>query len=215
MHLFLAGAVSIAVLVPAAQSPTRAQLPEMVVPDAALRDLAGGLPGSFAFFSTAVDAAASTIDPNDTGADLKRLRRVAGYVRGRNTRGAFSDRGARGLQAVGTSVTLFRDAPAADASIQREVAAGKRFNGKVLKEGVIVSFRSNKVPSFGSRAVMEHLHARSTGGSDRFGTAVLFRVGQLRGFATVSRGDRKNADRLALALAEQLRRRIVATLRHG
>lgn len=215
MRVFLAGATSIAVLVPAAQSPTRAQLPKMVVPDPALRSMAGGLPQSFAFYSTAVDAAASTIDPGDTAADLKRLGRLAGYVRGRNARGAFSDHGRRGLQSVITSVSLFRDASSAGASIRREVAAGKRFSGKALKGGVVVSYRSKEVPSFGRQAVMEHLHARSTGGTDQFGTAILFRVGQLRGSASVSRADRKNADRLTLDLAGQLRRRIVATLRHG
>ncbi len=215
MHLLLAGAVSIVALVPAAQSPTRAQLPKMVLPDAALEHVAGGLPQGFAFFSTAEDAAASTFDPHDTGADLKRLGRVAGYVRGRNARGAFSPHAGRGLLAVGTSVILFRDASAAGASIQRDIAAGKRFSGKAVEAGFLVSYTSSRVPSLGSRGALEHVHARPTGGSDRFVTSVLFLVGQLRGHATVNRGDRTNADRVALDLAQQLRRRIVATLRHG
>jgi hypothetical protein len=216
VHVLLAGALSIVVLVTAAKSPSRAQLPKMVLPDAALKHVAGGLPQRFAFFSTPEDAARSTFDPHDTGADLKRLGRIAGYVRGRYAPGAFSPRAGRGLLAVGTSVSLFRDSAAAGASMQRDIAAGKRFSGKVLgARGLLVSYRFSGAPSLGNRAALEHVHARPTGGSDRFETSVLFVVGQLRGNATVSRGDRTNADRLALDLAQQLRRRMVTGLRHG
>jgi hypothetical protein len=86
MRLFLAAAVSIAILVPAAQAaqpPTRSQLPKMVLPDAALKRLASALPPRVAFFSTAAEGASSTPDPHDTAADLKRLGRIAGYVGGR------------------------------------------------------------------------------------------------------------------------------------
>jgi hypothetical protein len=200
--------------VPSAQSPTRGQLPKMVLPDAVLRRAAGGLPGSFAFFATAEDAAASTFDPDDTGADLKRLGRVAGYVRGRNARGAFSPPG-EGLQAIGTSLSLFKGVSAAGAAIERTVAEGKRFSGKALAEGDLVRYTASRVRSLGSGGVLEHFRVRSTGGTDRFQTGVLFRVGQLRGNVFVSRGDRTNSDRLALDLARQLQRRIITTLRHG
>jgi hypothetical protein len=218
----LAGLVGAAVaysaipdMVPSAQSPTRAQLPKMVLPDAVLKLAAGGLPGSFAFFATAEDAAASTYDPHDTGADLKRLGHVAGYVRGRNARGAFSPRAGGGLLAVGTSVILFRDASAARAAIERGIAEGKQFSGKALQEGVLVRYTARRARSLGSGAVLEHVRARPTGGTDRFQTNVTFRVGQLRGNVIVSRGDRTNADRLALDLAKQLQRRILTALRHG
>ena len=203
-------------MVPTAQSPTRAQLPGMVLPDAVLGRAVGGLrlPGSFAFFATAEDAAASTFDPDDTGADVKRLGRVAGYVRGRNARGAFSPPG-EGLLAVGTSVSLFNGVSSAAAAIERNVTEGKRFSGKALAEGVLVSYTAGRIRSLGSGGVLEHFRVRSTGGTDRFLTGVLFRVGQLRGNAFVTRGDRTNTDRLALKLARQLQRRIITTLRRG
>jgi hypothetical protein len=199
---------------PSAQSPTRAQLPRMVVPDPVLKH-AGGLPGGFAFFTTAEDAAASTYDPQDTGADLTRLGRVAGYVRGRNARGAFSPRARGGLLTVGTSVILFRDASAARAEIERDIAAGKRFSGKTLPEGVLVTYTAGPVRSLGSGAVLEHVRVRPTGGTDRFQTNVIFRVGQLQGNVFVSRGDRTKTDRLALDLARQLQRRMTSALRQG
>jgi hypothetical protein len=123
------------VAVAPARPPTRAQLPGIVLPDAVLAHVAPGLRQRYAFFSTGEDAAASTADPNDTGADLKRLGRLAGYVRGRNAPRAFSPRAPRGLLAVGTSVILWTDASAAAASIQRDIEDGKRFSGKHVAGG--------------------------------------------------------------------------------
>jgi hypothetical protein len=71
-----------------------------------------------------------------------------------------------------------------------------------------VRYASEPVPSLGGRAALEHIHARATGGTSRFLTLVMFQVGQLRGNTSVVRGDRTNADRLALNLAEELRSRM-------
>jgi hypothetical protein len=208
----LALAIALAAPAGAGQAP-KALLPRMVVPDASLARLGGGLGNKFAFFSTAEDAAASTSDPSDTGADLRRLGRIAGYVRGRNAPGAFSPRAPKGLLGVATSVILWRDARSAAASIRRDIADDKRFRGKAVEAGKLVSFAATKVPSLGIGAALLHIHTRPAGGTDRFTTSVLFRVGSLRGNAIVVRGDRKKADTLALRLAEQLRRRMLTVLR--
>jgi len=192
---------------------TKAMLPQMVVPDASLARLAGELPRKYAFFATAEDATASTTDPNDTAADMRRLGRIAGYVRGRNATGAFTPRAPKGLLAMGTSVLLWRDSRAAAASIDRAIAEGKRFRGKAVEGGVLMAVDVSDEPSLGPGAVLLRGHMRPTGGTDRFNTAVLFRVGSLRGNAVVVRSDGQSADRTALRLAEQLRRRMVAALR--
>jgi hypothetical protein len=211
----LAGAtVCLALAAPAGagQAP-KALLPRMVVPDASLARLGDGLRRKFAFFSTAQDAAASTPNPNDAAADVRRLGWIAGYVRGRNAVGAFSLRAPKGLLAVGTSVILWRDARSAAASNRRDIADQKRLRGKPVEGGRLVSFSTTKVPSLGIGATLSHAHLRPTGGTDRFSTDVVFRVGSLRGNGIVVRTDRKKADTLALRLAEQLRRRMLNVLR--
>jgi hypothetical protein len=206
-------ALAIPLAAPAGAGQARkALLPRMVIPDASLARL-GGLPQKFAFFATATDAAASSPDPNDTGAGLRRLGRIAGYVRGRNAPGAFSPRAPKGLLGVATSVILWRDARSAAASIRRDIADDKRFRGKAVEAGKLVSFAATKVPSLGIGAALLHIHTRPAGGTDRFTTSVVFRVESLRGNAIVVRGDRKKADTLALRLAEQLRRRMLTVLR--
>jgi hypothetical protein len=77
---------------------------------------------------------------------------------------------------------------------------------------LLVSFVATKVPALGIGAVLMHGRSRPTGGTDRFATQVVFRVGQLRGNAIVVRGDGGNADTLALELGKQLRRRMLAAL---
>jgi hypothetical protein len=69
------------------------------------------------------------------------------------------------------------------------------------------------VPSLGIGATLSHAHLRPTGGTDRFSTDVVFRFGSLRGNAIVVRSDRRKTDTLALHVAEQLRRRMLAALR--
>jgi len=205
---------AIALVAPAAApQPRKALLPRMVVPDSSLARLGEGLRRKFAFFSTAHDAAASTPDPNDTAADVRRLGRIAGYVRGRNAVGAFSLRAPKRLLAVGTSVILWRDARSAAASIRRDIADQKRLRGKAVEGGRFLSFTTTKVPSLGIGAALSRAHQRPTGGTDRFSTDVVFRVGSLRGNAIVVRSDRRGADTLALHLGGQLRRRILAVLR--
>jgi hypothetical protein len=185
----------------------------MVLPDASLVALADGLGQRFAFFSNANDGAASSPDPKDTGADLRRLGRIAGYVRGRNAAGAFSLRGPERLQVVGTSVILWRDARAAAASIERDTASAKRLRGKPVQSGFEVSFAATRASSLGVGAMVWHIRARPKGGTDRFTTHVVFRVGRLRGNAIVGHGDNRYADAAALQLADQLRHQILATLR--
>ena len=196
-----------------AQQAPKALLPRMVVPDASLARRGDGLRRKFAFFTTARDAAAGTANPNDTAADVRRLGRIAGYFRGRNAVGAFSLRAPRGLLGAGTSVILWRDARSAAASIRRDIADQKRLRGKRIEGGRLVNSSTTKVPSLGSGAILSHTHLRPTGGTDRFSTDVRFRVGSLRGNATVVRSDRRKTDTLTLRLAAQLRRRMLAALR--
>jgi hypothetical protein len=190
----------------------RALLPKMVIPDASLARLADGARKRFAFYTNANDAAASTFDPNDTGADLRRMGRIAGYIRGRNVARAFVKRAPKGLLATSTSVILWKDGRSAAASIERDLASGKRFSGKRLQGGLLVSYAARKVPLLGAEEVLEHVRTPPTGGTDRFATGVLFHVGSLRANATVARGDRF-ADRAALQVAKQLKLRVVAVLR--
>lgn len=196
----------------AARQPTKALLPRMVVPDASLARLSDRLRQKFAFYSTPQDAAASSVDPNDTGADLRRMGRLAGYVRGRNAAGAFSRRAPKGLLVVGTSAILCRDARSAAASIKHDIAVSKRLRGKAIDSGRLISFAATKVPSLGTGAVLVHVRVRPRGGTDLFTTAVAFPAGSLRGNTTVVRGDRKNADTMALHLGQQLRRQMLVTL---
>lgn len=196
----------------AALRPSKALLPKMVIPDASLARLADGARKRFAFYSNAKDAALSTIEPNDTGADLRRMGRIAGYVRGRNVARAFAPQAPKGLLTMGTSVILWRDGRSAAASIKRDLASGKRFSGKHLQGGALVSYAARKVPSLGAEAALVHMRVRPTGGTKHFSTSVMFRVGPLRGNAIVSRGDRF-ADGAALQLAKQLKQRMIAVLR--
>ena len=192
--------------------PSKALLPKMVIPDASLARLADGARERFAFYSNAKDAALSTIEPNDTGADLRRMGRIAGYVRGRNVAGAFARQAPKGLLTTGTSVILWRDGRSAAASIKRALASGKRFSGKPIQAGLLVSYAARTVPSLGAGAALEHIRGRPPGGTNRFSTSVMFRVGSLRGNAIVQRGDRF-ADGAALQLAKQLKQRMIAVLR--
>ena len=185
----------------------KATLPQMTVPDATLKRVAPSLSQKTAFFTTHDDAAASTFDPNDTGADLKRLGRVAGYIRGRI--GSETT----GLSGVATSVILWRDARVAATSITRDAADGRRFRGKNVAPGVLVSFDAKKIPALGRGAELWHFHVRGASGVERFTTSVVFTIRALRGNALVIRGDNKEADALALQLARDLESRIVARLR--
>ena len=197
----------------AARQPTKALLPRMVVPDASLARLSDRLQQKYAFYPTPQDAAASSPDPNDTGADMRRLGRIAGYVRGRNAAGAFSRHPPRGLLVAGTSAMLWRDARSAAASITRDTANSKRFRGKVIESARLISFAATKVPSLGTGAVLAHEHWRLESGTDVFTTTAAFPVGSLRGNTVVVRRDRQYADAMALNLGQQLRRRMLATLR--
>lgn len=188
----------------------RAQLPAIALPDATLAQVSAKLREKYAFFSTAADAALSTVDPNDTGADLKRLGRIAGYVRGRNVHGMFTDRPPKGLLDLRTTVTLWRDSAAARASIRREIANEKRFAGKKLQGGELVSAACSEVRPLS--AMLCHEQTRSTRGTDFFGTIVIFNVDQLRGFAGVVRSDDVNVDGIVLRLAAELRLRALAAV---
>jgi hypothetical protein len=140
------------------------------------------------------------------------MGRIAGYVRGRNAAGAFFRRAPKGLLAVGTSAILCRDARSATASIKHDIAVSKRLRGKAIDSGRLISFAATKVPPLGPGAVLVHVRVRPRDGTDLFTTAVAFPLGSLRGNTTVARGDRKNADAMALNLGQQLRRRMLATL---
>jgi hypothetical protein len=206
-------AVSAVVLVPAAAAaPSPKLLPRIVVSDASLARVAPELREKFAFFPSAKDAALSTPDPNDSGTDLKRLGRVAGYVRGRNAVGASSARPPKGLLSVGTSAILWRDGASAAASIKRDIADDERFQGQTLPAGRLVSVAATKLPSLGVDAALLHIHVRAKG-LDEFFIQIVFRVQSIRGNALVSRTDKSNADSLALRLAKQLRQRAVTALR--
>jgi hypothetical protein len=185
----------------------------MVIPDAALARLAPGLPRTYAFYATAEDGAASTADPNDTGADMRRLGRITGYARGRNAPGAFTPRAPKGMLALGTSAILWRDAQAAADSIERDLADGRRFRGKAVEGGVLLDVDVIDEPTLGDGAALVRTHARPTGGTDRFTTGVSFRVGSVRGNAVVVRSDEMSADATALQLARRLRRRMIAAIR--
>jgi hypothetical protein len=169
----LALAIPLAAPAGAGQAP-KVLLPRMVVPDASLARLGDGLRHKSAFFSTPADAAASTPDPDDTGADVRRRGRLAGYVRDRTATGAFSLRAPKPLLVVGTSVILWRNARSVAASIERDIADYKRFRGKTLEGEVLVSFAATKVRSFGLGAALLHIRGRPTGGTDRFITSVAF-----------------------------------------
>ncbi len=210
----LALAIPLAAPAGARQAP-KALLPRMVVPDESLARLGDGLRHKSAFFSTPADAAASTPDPDDTGTDMRRRGRLAGYVRDRTATGAFSPRAPKGLLVVGTSVILWRNARSAAASIERDIADYKRFRGKTLEGDLLVSFAATKVRSLGLGAALLHIRGRPTGGTDRFITSVAFRVRSLRGNAIVVRSNTRTADATALQLAKQLRSRMLAVLRTG
>jgi hypothetical protein len=188
----------------------QAQLPAIVLSDATLAKISDRLHEKFRFFSTAADAARSTLDPNDTGEDLKQLGRIAGYVRGRNAHGAFTEHPPNGLLTVGTSVTLWRGAAAARASIRRDAADRKRFAGTKLPGGQLVSSTCSQVKKLDATLCREH--TRSARGIDFFGTSVIFSVNRLRGSAIVLRHDGANKDALALSLAAKLRTRAIAAV---
>jgi len=181
----------------------------MVLQDAELAQLAGGLRQKFAFFTTPEDAAASSPDPSDTGVDMRRRGRIAGYVRGRNATGAFSRRVPKRLLLIGTSVILWRDARAASASIRRDISDDKRLTGRTIKGSTLVSFEARPLRA---GATLLHIRARPRNGTDQFTTEVVFRVGALRGNALVVRGDGRGTDGLALHLADRLKRRMLSAV---
>jgi hypothetical protein len=185
-------------------------LPAMARPDTGLATVAPRLPERFAFFISADEAAVTTLDPTDTGPDLQRRGRIAGYIRVR----AAEPSASKGLLAASTSVTLFRHATAAAAAIERDLSDGKRLVGKLVESGSLVSFTFIRVPMLGAGAVLVRTH-RKTDGRDIFATDVIVRVGQLRGRASLLRGDRRRMDHTVLDLAAMLRHRMRTTLQKG
>jgi hypothetical protein len=103
---------------------------------------------------------------------------------------------------------------AAAAAIERDLSDGKRLVGKLVESGSLVSFTFIRVPMLGAGAVLVRTH-RKTDGRDIFATDVIVRVGQLRGRASLLRGDRRRMDHTVLDLAAKLRHRMRTTLQKG
>ena len=188
---------------------TKAQLAIMVLPKEQFGREARGLEVEIGSGYTDNAAAAdATLDPDDTEQQLARAGRIFGYdlSYGELSRAAFV-RGS-GLQAIGSSVDLFRSAGAADAFITKQLRDARRFRGKRVDFGVsLVASNTFPVSSIGDRAV----GLRTTvelGGKRLYDTVVAFRVGPLAAAVLIERADAKpvaaSAERLARLLAERI-----------
>lgn len=151
------------------------------------------------------DAADDTIDPNDTARDLQRAGRIAGYDLYFSDFDALIAEG-HGLAVIGTSVELFRDAPAAARYMSKQLGAYERFEGKTVEEISLRHVGHFDVDDLGDEEAGVVLELEKENAKARF-WVVAFRVDRLVATANVFT-DGVSGESLSSEIAGALRKRI-------
>jgi hypothetical protein len=156
---------------------------------------------------TARAAATLTLDPDDSGRQLKHAKRQAGYV----LSFASASRPARDTLSVGSGVELFSTAEGASGRLAGEIAAYRKLTNR---DGPATSQRARAVffpvPGVGDRAYGIRLNGRTGGAS--WVTLVHFQHDDVVGTVTLSRRDATDMRIEATALAHVLDQRIAGVL---
>jgi hypothetical protein len=180
----------------------------MVLPAGQLGASARGLDVSIGSgFTDNVDAADSTIDPKDTAGSLTRAGRIDGYELAYEDVSALPFLKGKGLLQIASSVDRFKNAAAADAFIDKQLADYERFRGKMVEGIRLIEFDRFAVPKLGDRTL--GLRGVMAMGSKRVpSTSVVFRAGRLVGDVTIDRADSKPTGPEAVGFARALESRM-------
>ena len=191
---------------------TKAQLAAMVLPRNELGTIAAGL--SFDDRSGPVaNAAASegSVDPSDTATSLRSDGRLNGHKAWYGDASLASLKKGGGVFFVGTEVELMEDTVYAAQYLHKQLGDFQRFQGKQEGGTTLTGVRPFPVNDVGDEA--EGFVANASAGRDTaYITAVAFRRGRVIGAAVVIRGDKKDAQGEARAVAVKLDGRIQAVL---
>ena len=154
------------------------------------------------------DAAATTIDPDDTADDLSRLGRVGGYSLTYVDPGlAAPDVGERVIS-ISMELDLFLDSAGAARFLAKQRGDFQRFVGSTLENGVALQETETfSVDSVGDEATGLRIRAGYEG-TQFYQTVVAFRLDRLVAAAVLFRADRNDAasqvQRIASALAARI-----------
>jgi hypothetical protein len=187
---------------------TKGQLAAMVLPADGLGASIQGLQVDDSGVVDNKDAADDSVDPDDTGENMKGDGRVSGYELSYEHPKLISSKGAIG---VGTSVDLFQDPVYAAQFLHERLNDYERFKNGV--PGMKFSRYSEfEALAIGDEAAGQHLTITIPGVVTGYETDVVFRRGRIVARVEIARTDRKDARDEALKLAIQLDRRIQAVL---
>jgi hypothetical protein len=153
-------------------------------------------------------AAEDTLDPMDTAEQLARGGRVTGYSLEYDELAFERLRRGKGVLSIGSSVDLFTTAAAAERYIAKQLADGRKYDGRYVEAGLrLTDWRTSPVRGLGGGAVLIREALRL--GDARFsGTVVVFRTGKLMGSVGVTRADARSDVAYTVRLARQLARRM-------
>lgn len=155
------------------------------------------------------DAAANTLDPDDSGADLGRGGRIGGYDLLYVDPSAYA--AGEGLVSVGTSIDLFTDGTSASALLRKERGDYERLIGTEAPAGTLARAETWTLEGLGEEA-FELRVAYDSSGVRAYGTAVGFRLGRILGWVVVGTADGADVHARVEALARALERRIESVL---
>jgi hypothetical protein len=189
---------------------TAADLPLMVVPPEDLGVDEEGL--VISGDSGPLDAghiADDTIDPADTPDEVISSGFEDGYALSLVDESLDSLRNAEGLFTIGTSVSLYEVAEAAQAALEKERAGTEAFTGQDIGGYVLAASTFEENGDVGEAAYNYTLALNfADPESTAHLTVVQFRVGQLLATATIARGDEEDVASDVQDLAEELQDRI-------
>ena len=187
---------------------TKAQLAAMVLPADELGASIQGLQVDDSGVVSNKDAADDSVDPEDTGENMKGDGRVTGYELSYEHPKLIASKGALG---VGTSVDLFQDPVYAAQFLHERLNDYDRFKNGV--PGMKFSRYSEfEAVAIGDEAAGQRLRITVPGVLSGYETDVVFRRGRMVARVAVARADRKDVREEALRLAADLDRRIQAVL---
>lgn len=214
--LVVAGAVA---LVAAACGGERADLTDRDISDDELADMVliqeelGTAYADFTLneegFTTNEEEAEGGFDPEGEAEDAERFGRIIGY------HSFYSPSGRHGVTAVGTTVTLFRDAGGAAGNLRDSVddcwrAVGMTSDGVRLED--VEEFELGEV---GDEALGLVMTASDESGQELSAYYAAFRLGRLMGIITIGRVDEEDVREEVGALARKLEERMLNVLREG
>lgn len=186
---------------------TKGQLAAMVLPADELGASIQGLQVDESGVVDNKDAADDSVDPDDTGENMKGDGRVSGYELSYEHPKLIASKGALG---VGTMVDLFQDPVYAAQFLHERLNDYERFtNVPGLKFSRYSEFEAVAI---GDEGAGQHLTITIPGVVTGYETEVVFRRGRIVARVAIARADRKDVRDEALKLAIQLDRRIQAVL---